>query len=245
MTKRFFLFAFILAGALSVNAQTADEILAKYFENTGGLEKWISLKSSKMAGMMAMQGMEFPGTVYAALPNKQRVEVNVMGKAIVQAYDGETAWWINPFMGGEDPQKMPDEMAEEMTRQEFQSDFINYKEKGHAVELEGTEEVEGAEAFKIKLTKKSGDVEYHYFDSEYYVPIMMKTTVKSGPAQGQMAETYMSDYQEVDGMMFPFFIESKVNGQSFQKITIDTISVNEEYEDVFFAFPAAPAEKKE
>lgn len=245
MTKRFFLFAFILAGALSVNAQTADEILAKYFENTGGLEKWISLKSSKMAGMMAMQGMEFPGTVYAALPNKQRVEVNVMGKAIVQAYDGETAWWINPFMGGEDPQKMPDEMAEEMTRQEFQSDFINYKEKGHAVELEGTEEVEGAEAFKIKLTKKNGDVEYHYFDSEYYVPIMMKTTVKSGPAQGQMAETYMSDYQEVDGMMFPFFIESKVNGQSFQKITIDTISVNEEYEDVFFAFPAAPAEKKE
>jgi outer membrane lipoprotein-sorting protein len=124
----------------------------------------------KMEGSLAMGGMEFPGTVYSAAPNRQRVEVNVQGQQIVQAYDGETAWWINPFMGGADPQTMP---AEE-----------------------------------------------------------------TGPAKGQFTETYLSDYREVDGLTFPFFIESKVNGQSLQKLSVKSIQINPELDANFFTMPA-------
>lgn len=237
MQKYFLALLFTAASFTFVQAQTVEEVLASYFENIGGMEAWQELKSTKMVGKMNMQGMEFPGTIYAAQPNKQRVEVDVQGQKLVQAYDGETAWWINPFMGGEDPQKMPEEMAEQMTSQEFESDFINYLEKGHTAELDGTETVEGAEAFKVKLTKKDGDIIYYYFDTEYFVPIMMKQAVKEGPAKGQEAETYFSDYQEVDGMIFPFFMETKVNGQSFQKMTLESIELNVEVSDGLFAFP--------
>jgi len=237
MQKRFFSVLIALCAFVAVQAQTADDILAKYFEATGGLKKWAELKSSKMTGVMSMQGMEFPGTIYSAAPNKQKVEVSVQGQNIVQAYDGETAWWINPFANALEAQKMPAEMSEEMVKQKFESEFINYKDKGHTVELEGKETIEGTEAWKIKLTKKGGDVEYHFFDTEYNVPIMMRTAISNGPMKGQNADTFMSDYQEVEGMMFPFFIESKVGGESAQKITIKTVELNGKYDDAFFAFP--------
>lgn len=226
------------AGLSAQSAPGVDAILAKYFENTGGLDKWKNLRSMKMEGIMTMGPMEFPGTIYQMAPNKQRIVVSIQGQTLVQAYDGTTAWWINPFMGGPDPQPMPDEMAQDFTKQTFESEFMDYKTKGHQVEYSGEEEVEGAKCHVLKLTKKNGDVEYHYFDQEFYVPIMVKTTISTGDAKGQFVETYVSDYQEVGGIMFPHFIETKFNGQSQQKITIKSIALNEEMGDDLFTFPA-------
>lgn len=237
MQKQFFSLLIALCAFVAVQAQTADDILAKYFENTGGVEKWKALTASKMSGTMSMQGMEFPGTIYSARPNKQRVEVSVQGKGIVQAYDGTDAWWINPFAGGEEPQKMPAEMSEEIVKQQFENEFLNYKEKGHTVELVGKETIDGTETWHIKLTKKNGDIEHHFFDTEYFVLIMTRTSINNGPMKGQNSEMYFSDYQEVDGMMFPFFMESKMGGQSAQKITLKTVELNGKYEDSFFAMP--------
>jgi outer membrane lipoprotein-sorting protein len=252
MIKRITFLCILALSGLALQAQDAevpsvDEILATYFENTGGLEAWKKLNSMKMTGNMSMQGMDFPGTIYQKRPNMQRVEVNVQGKELIQAYDGQTAWWINPFMGSEDPQPMPAEMAEEMTKDQFEDDFIDYAKKGHTVEYVGTEEVEGADCYVLKLTKANGDVEQHFFDMEYMVPIMQRTTVSEGPMKGQASDTFLSDYQEVDGLMVPYFLETKIAGQSIQKITITSIELNNEVEDTMFSMPAketAPAEDK-
>lgn len=235
--KRTMLLFFAVCGAFALNAQSVEAVLTQYFANTGGLDNWHNLTTTRMEAKMAMQGMEFPGTVISKKPNKQRVEVNIQGMRIVQAYDGETAWWINPFASGEEAQPMPDEMSEQLTNQEFESPFLDYEAKGNQVEYEGTGEVEGAAAHILKLTKKNGDVEYHYFDAEHFVLIMSKTPIKTGPMKGQFAETYFSDFQEVDGMIFPFYMEVKMDGQSVQKMTFTSITTNEEYEDGRFAFP--------
>ncbi len=252
-TLSFFVAIMAITYVTAQEISTADDILDLYFENTGGEEAWKSLKSSKMIGKMNMQGMDFPGTIYAAPPNKQRVEVDVQGMKIIQAYDGEIPWWINPMQGGTEPQKMPEMFAEAMTKQKFESELLNYKDKGHSVELlEDKQEVEGTDCYAIKLTKESGDIETYYFDSEYFIPIMMKTSINSGPQAGAEVETYMSDYQEVEGgLMMPFYIETKMAGQTLQKITMESVEVNLDLEDNLFAFPkkdgniTAPTEKKE
>lgn len=237
MFKKLFFLLVLTSTTFLMNAQSVDEILSNYFENTGGMDNWEKLKAQEMKGTMYMQGMEFPGTLTTAAPNKQRMEFTIQGMTIIQAYDGETAWGINPFQTGTDPQKLPDEMAEDMVDQDFPSIFINYKEKGHALELEENEEVEGTECFKIKVTKKSGSVEYHFFDTEYYIPVMVRTIAKSGPTKGQAAETFVSEYQEVDGMMIAHSIETKMAGQSVMKIAISTVTLNPEVSDDIFAFP--------
>lgn len=226
------------------SAQSVDEILANYFENMGGLEKLKEQKSRKMETNMSMGGMEFAAVITEKEPNKQRVDVDIQGMQLVQAYDGETAWTINPFATGTEPQKMPDHEAEEMIKQKFQDPFIDYEAKGHTVELEGQEEIEGAQCYKLKLTKENGDIEYHYFDAEYFVPVMARTTQSAGPMAGMAAETYLSDYQEVDGLMFPFYLETKVNGQTAQTITITSVELNPEVEDDFFLFPGSKEMKE-
>ncbi len=242
MVKRFLLLLCVIASFTTlVSAQSAtpslDEILSNYFENTGGIDNWKKLESMKMKGTMAMGGMEFAGTITTARPNKQRVDVDIQGQKLVQSYDGEDAWWINPFQSGPDPQPMPAEIATDFTKEEFESPFIDYAGKGHQVEVLGTKEVDGTQTYEVKLTKKNGDVQFYYFDTEHFVPIMQKQEISQGPNKGQYVETYLSDYQEVDGLIVPHFLETKMAGQSVNKITISEVKLNPELEAGIFSRP--------
>ena len=40
--------------------------------------------------------------------------------------------------------------------------LVDYRRKGHKVELLGKEKVEGVDAYKLKLTLKGGEVKYIY-----------------------------------------------------------------------------------
>lgn len=227
---------------LGTQAQTADEILAKYFANTGGLDKWKALQSRTMVGK-AFFGQDFPMTVYEKTPNKQKTVVNVQGtELMMNVYDGKDAWMLNPLQGGKDPVKLDDEQAKDVKDEEFEDDFIDYKKKGHEVTLEGTEEVDGVKCFKIKLVRNKNNpkediTELHFFDSENFVPIMQASYIRSGPQKGTEVKVFLSDYQDVSGLMFPFSIEQKVNGQSMSKITIEKITINDISDDSIFAFP--------
>lgn len=239
MLKRFYLLVFYFGFSLGLQAQdiSVDELLDQYFENTGGIDNWKKLNTMRMTGLMSMGGMEFKGVITHARPNKQRVEVDVQGNSIIQAYDGEDAWWINPFQTGPDPQSMPEDVAESILKNEFEDALIDYAEKGYTVELLGTIEIEGTATYEVKLTKENSDVVYYYFDKEYYVPIMQKSEVTSGPMKGQFVETYMSDYQDVEGMMIPYFVEVKIGGSTGQTITLQNVELNPQVDDLFFSRP--------
>lgn len=235
-----FSLALVFVSASFTQAQdlTVDEILSNYFENTGGLENWKSMKSMKMRGKAMQSGLEFPVTSYSAAPNKSKQVIEVQGKTIINACDGKEAWTVNPFAQLLEPTKLDGEQAQAMLDEEFESAFIDYKDKGHTVELEGTEEVDGTETYKIKLIKKNGDIEYHFFENEYFVPIMVRTFAKFGPQKGQATERYLSDYQEAGDLMMPYTITIKNNGQTFLTMVAEEFEVNAEIEDKEFAFPS-------
>lgn len=225
-----------------VNAQNVDEILAKYFENTGGISNWKALQSMKVEGTMNMQGMDLDFNMVTKRPDLQRMQIKVQGMEIVQAYDGQDAWMINPFASGTEPVKMTPEESKEMTDRKFEDEFIDYKSKGHEVTLLGQEEIDGVKCHKIQIIKnKNNDkedvTEIHYFDTENFVPIMVVSYARSGPMKGSESNTYLSDYQEVNGFMIPFSTETKMNGQSLMKMTFKNVSLNEQIDNSVFAFP--------
>jgi outer membrane lipoprotein-sorting protein len=218
-------------------AQDADQILSNYFKKTGGLQAWKELRTMKIRANFDQGGMTFNALIFRKQPNLSRTEVEVQGNTIVQAYDGETGWIINPMMGTAEPQKMPVEMMEAMKEEKFESDLIDYKDKGNTVELVGTEMVDTVETYKIRLTKKSGDEEYYYFDKQSYLPVMESRSINFGPMKDQDSQTYISDYREVEGLMMPHSIEVKANGQSIQKLNIEEYVFNEDIDDSIFNFP--------
>jgi len=104
------------------------------------------------------------------------------------------------------------------------------------------EEVDGVKCHKIKLVRnKNNDrediTEVYYFDSENFVPIVVSQFARTGPAKGMEIKTYLSDYQEAGGLIFPFSMEQKVNGQVAMKIVLEKITVNDVIDDNVFVFP--------
>jgi hypothetical protein len=134
---------------------------------------------------------------------------------------------------------MDEEETKSMSKQKFQDEFIDYKEKGSKIELVGTEEVDGTETYKVKMVKKDGDVVFYFFDTENYVPIMTRSLMESGPMKGQSIETFMSDYQEVDGLMVAFTTEQKMGGNPVFSMTAEDVIFNDvDIEANNFAFPS-------
>jgi outer membrane lipoprotein-sorting protein len=245
--KRKWIFTVLLAACSFVSqAQTADEILAKYFENTGGIAKWKSLQGIKMSAKVNQGGMEIPLVITQLKDGRQSTKITFQGKDIMQGvYDGTTLWSHN-FMNMK-AEKSDAEATENFKKDigEFPDPFLTYKERGLKVELLGKETVEGTETFKIKLTKKpikvdgkeTENIVFYYFDSENFVPLMMESEIKSGPAKGQINQSKMSDYQDVKGLMMPFSMSQGVKGGASQPLTITAIELDPKVDAKEFAFP--------
>lgn len=236
------LFALFL-GALIVpvaQAQTVDEILAKHYQTMGGLEKIKALNSTRITGTLGVgPGMEAPFTMERKRPGKSRMEFSLQGMTGIQAFDGEKTWSVMPFMGKKDPEVGSDEDNKNAQDDaDFDGSLVDYKAKGHAVELVGKESVEGADTFKLKVTKKNGKVEYHYLDTETY--LLVKTEGKAKRRGTEMeVETTFSDYKDVDGYMEPFSMEQGAKGMpQKQKMTFTKIEMNVPIDDTRFAVPA-------
>jgi outer membrane lipoprotein-sorting protein len=232
MKKLGIIFSILLfiIGNNAAQAQTADEIINTYIKNIGGAEKFKSLTGTKMEMTVNYQGMEIPVEIVQLKDGKMYVKVNFQGKEVTQmAFDGTTAWSTN-FMTMK-AEKMESEMVENIKQEagDYPDPLIDYKAKGYAAEYLGKETKEGTECYKVKLTKKPQMVDgqkvdnivFYYFDTENNVPILTESEIKSGPAKGQLSVSTMSDYQEVDGMYFPFSMNQGGQPMKIKKVTLN------------------------
>jgi len=232
----------LIVSSFSAKAQNADEIINKYIETTGGAEKWKALKGIKMEMTTSQGGMEIPIEMVSLPAGKMYVKINLQGKEITQmAYDGTSAWSTN-FMTMK-AEKMDAEATSNMklSDKDFPEALIDYKSKGYTAEYVGKETKEGAECYKVKFTKKptmvagvkTDDVSFYYFETENNLVIASETEIKEGPMKGQKSTGTMSDYQEVDGLFFPFTIS-----QFGQPLKVKKITLNPVVDATAFAFPA-------
>lgn len=236
--KNLLLVSLIFITSYVSNAQTADEIIENYFKNIGGKEKLSTLEGFKMEMVTNYNGMEIPVEVYNNKAGKMYVKINFQGKEITQlAFDGKKGWSTN-FMTMK-PEEMDSETSANILNEieDFPDPFLNYKDKGYSIELLGKETKEGTECFKIKLTKKPKTIEgkevdnvvFYYFETENFVPIMTETEIQEGPMKGQISTNTMGDYQEVEGMYFPFTMN-----QGGQSMTVKKIELNPTVSDSVF-----------
>jgi outer membrane lipoprotein-sorting protein len=243
MLRKLFLttVAFILLAPL-VLAQTVDEIIAKNIQARGGMDKLKSVQTLRSSGKMTMgPGMEAPGLMIQKRPNGARLEFTVQGLTAVQAYDGQTAWQVMPFTGKKDAELMSaDERKDIEESADIDGPLVDYKSKGNKVELLGKDKVEGTDAYKLKVTLQNGDIQTVYLDADSFLEIKEETK-RMVRGSEQEFETSVGDYKEVNGMMFPFAMESGQKGsQQKQKLTIEKIEINVPVDDASFKMPATP-----
>ena len=229
----------------SGRAQTVDEIIAKNIRARGGLEKLKSLKSLRTTVKFSDGSFRAEFRQENKRPGKVREEFIVQGMAQIQAYDGKTGWQISPFSGRRDPDLMSqDDMKSLIVDGDIDGPLVDYKEKGHKAELVGHDSMEGTDCFKIKLSMKNGDVRYYYLDTDSYLELKVEvqTTIRGAL---QESELYYGDYEQVNGIYYPFAVEQAQKGSSSrQQFSVEKIEQNVELDDALFAMPAAKTEAK-
>ena len=228
---------------LQASAQTVDELIRKSLDAKGGVQKIKAIKSIKMTAKIIQQGLEIPLVIQQKRPRMVRADVTFQGKSQTMAYDGVTGWKVDPFQGSSDPEKIAgDDLKEAEEQADIDGPLIDYKEKGHTVELVGKEDMEGTSVYKLKLTLKNGDVRNIYLDAENYLEL--KVSMKRKTPGGEIeVDQYVGNYKPVNGVLFAFSLETKVKGQTANQITIDKIETDVAIEDSAFKMPAPPAEK--
>ena len=237
----------LLAGVAVAEDLTVDQIVAKNIQAHGGMDKIKAVKSMRFTGKMTIgPGMEAPVTMVQKRPKEMRMEILVQGMTIVQAYDGSAGWIIMPLQGKKDAEPMgQDDLKDAEEQADMDGPLVDYKEKGNKVELMGKEAVEGGDAYKLKVTLKSGDIRYLYLDPDSFLEIKTASKRTIRGAEREM-ETTIGDYKEVEGLMLPFSFEAGMkDSPQKQKISIDKVEINPQVDDAIFKMPApAPAEKK-
>lgn len=216
--------------------QTADEIITKYIDRTGGIEAWSEVNATKIKATFTQGDQSVPMYIYNTRSGKQAVVFEYNKKKVTQmAFDGATMWTTN-FLTME-PEISSDDMRKNMLlkRNDFPSPLLHYRENGYKAEYISTVAKNGIVAFKIKLTQEPKFVNgeevpnesFYYFDAQNYYPIAIETT-----QLGQPVSIIMTNYQEVEGLYFPFTIS-----QGGQPIEVKEIIINPEIDYNIFSFP--------
>lgn len=238
-TLRSFVFAFIaLFCVYTVSAQTADEIISKYIQVTGGKDVMSNLTSVYYEGTMDVMGMQaaLKNTVLNGKGMKQ--DIDIMGSLMTTCYNDKGGWSINPFTGMGSPEDMPEEQYNAGKDNIFiGAPFLNYAEKGYKAELSGTEAIGDVSAYKITMTSPTNNTTVYYFDPNTYY---MLKSVEQADMQGQMVENVMkySDYRMTDGYLMPYKIDMDMaGGQLTMTLTVDTVQVNIPVSDSIFVKP--------
>lgn len=201
----------VAAMALSVSAlsQTADEVIDKHYEVIGGKDNWRKVTSTKMEATVSTQGMDIPITVYQVHNKAMKQEINVMNMVGYVIMTTEGGWNFLPFMGQTAPEPMTaDDLEVGKEALDIQGELLDYKAKGHSVELLGKEDVDGTECHKLKLTRKSGRAMTFLIDTKTNYIIRTVTKVKANGQEVDQTQNF-SNYQKLPfGIVVPMSMEN-------------------------------------
>jgi len=225
---------FVFCLGLQAQEPAVADILAKSIEAQGGRAAMATIKDTTTSGTMEIiqMGMSAALTIYQKEPNKMRMDIDVMGMLITNAFDGEKGWAINPQTGA----------AEEMTEKQSQSQrlqamgydaALNPEKYGITYTLKGKETIGDKEYFVVEQTFKDGFQATVYINTATYLTDRVKS--KSDQMGTEIeTETVMEDYKNIEGLMVPHALTIFQSGAEFGRITITKVAFNSGLEDSFF-----------
>lgn len=238
--------------AHSAGAQTADELVAKNLAARGGADGLAAIHT-----LVSRGEMRFPGDFKLTYKESRariggngencavRVDAALEGLTLIQAYDGTTGWRVNPFEGRKDAERMgADETRELADEGSIEGALLAARAKGSQVDYLGREDIDGTDAYKLRVTQPDGTVFTYYLDPDVYleIKILERRTIRGAEKE---TETDLGDYEKVSGVYFPFSIASgPKDSNDKQIITISAADANAPVAPDVFAMPVQPAQSK-
>lgn len=228
--------ALLVATPSFAQTPSVDDLVAKNLAARGGMDKLQSINTMKITGTVTAQGMDMPLTLVTKRPNKMRQEMTMQGQAMVQAFDGTTVWVSNPMLGpGAQPIEGPQADALK-TQALFDGPLVGFKERGDTLELVGPADVEGAKAWKLKLSRKDGRSMHLLLDAETGLERQWSMTLEQNGLTMEF-DTIIGGYEPVNGIQVARSMKTLMGGNPVATLTITSVEHNVPVEDSVFVMP--------
>ncbi len=201
---------------------TAEKVFSKYIQAIGGKEAISNVESVVMIAQAEIQGMkldlEMKRTMAGKLTQSISMGGNVMNK---QVFDGEKGFVMAQG------QKIPYNEEQIKTAKADANPFPELT-VGEA-KVTGMEKVDGKDAYVVMIDENNKN----FYSIESGLKLQSVKTV-SQAGQTMTIPTGYSNYQEVEGVKFPFTISQSMGPQSFE-FKVSKILVNDGVSEEDFA----------
>jgi outer membrane lipoprotein-sorting protein len=229
----------VLATALAhAGTELGDpyEILAKYFEACGGLDRLKAERTQYSEGDMALGTMQGTIKLWIQKPDRSRAEIQLGPLSVTEGDNGEISWVLDTN-GKLQKITKSDEATlkrEEVERRMAEYEYADRESDIFTVTLEGTEQVEGTDCYVIKIANGiNSDLHTYYISFDGFR--LEKSTAIQGE---QSADTYYGQYREIDGVLVAFY-NKKIpyqTGQAYE-VTFHRYESNPDIDPALFDPP--------
>jgi hypothetical protein len=227
MKKQVLALLFVTVVSTAFAQSKLDKIIEKTIEIMGGTEKLMTVKSIKKMGFGESQGVKYPVNFYAVHNKAERSDFSFNGLTGYQIITVDSGFNFSPFGGMATPERMTDSDVK-LSSDEFdlESPLVNYKAKGHTIELMENEDIDGVDAIQLRANLKNGKTIFYFIDPDTYY--IIRTTAK-GVSNGQefsSTSNYYNFKKTKEGLVYPFTIDN---------VTYDNIELNISIDDKLFS----------
>lgn len=239
------LWALALLGSLSTacsppSPPSVDEIVAAHLAARGGKDRLQALRSIRETGTVtASDGRVARVVREIQRPGLFRLEFSYQGTTSVFANDGEAGWQIAPLQGQFEPRMMPAEAdaAGGADQRDIEGPLVDWKKKGHVVELVGRESIAGAQVDKLKVTLRGGVVRHDYVDVASHMVVRSDVSRLVRGHRVELQNTF-SHFRKVSGIVFPHLIETHAKDRpQVLTIVVEQIELDPDLDPERFRMP--------
>ena len=207
----------------ALNSQTLDDIINNYTK-ANKLDKIAGFKTIRISATTSMMGMDIPMEIWMKNPNKIKTITSINGQEMVQVFDGEKGYIINPMTGSNVPVEMTDEQLKSAARNNLFNNYLAEFLKEGKLILEGEEDVNGKPAFRVKASLDGSNSAIMFIDKSTYLILKTVTDVNQG-GMAMSVESFPSDYKEISNIFLPMKTTTSANGMeivtTFTKVEAD------------------------
>lgn len=226
----------------AANELTLDEILDRYYEKMGGLGAIEAISSIRIKATLSNQLGEMKLIIIKKRPNKVRINYTRNDRLVIQAFDGEVAWMVEPGAKWWEPNILGDVFAQSLMRDSsIESKLVNFRKKNVRVEFLGTETLTGnLLCYHLRATAPDGEATSYYLDTKEFVErkIVSLIQVNNRPTE---QISYPSDYRRVGSVLVAYRVVNWLAEQQDSVIIVDEVEINPGVLDSYFRPPAPVA----
>ena len=239
------LLALLPGSVLAASEPTAPELIGRNLAARGGTEALAAIRTLDFQGKYVGPG-DFQLTFHEIRMRNPggdllRDDLSIQGLTIVQAFDGRSAWKINPFQGRKDAERMSaDEARAQADAALVDGVLLASRRDGSTVSYLGREEFDGTLGYKLQVRQRDGDQYDILLDPDSFLEIRATETRQIRGA-ASISEYEYGDYEKIAGVYYPMAIDSWQPSSPGQRsrILIATASANATVVPSLFMEPGA------